>query len=150
MSFKSHIKKKYIFLLGTWSIYTNGFKYHIKKILCYFFKLKYLNQTLKKHNFFLGNMSVYTNGFQISHLKKKKNTRSRSGHGLTGFGQVVTPAGLLTNPDRSSPRVDPLSRSMFNNFAYKLSTWQWLIIISVFAAAIHCYWRCLSGVYVIF
>ena len=38
-----------------------GFKSHIKKILCYPFKLKYLNQkalypTLKKYNFFLGNI----------------------------------------------------------------------------------------------
>jgi hypothetical protein len=35
-----------------------GFKYYIKKILCYPFNLKYLTQkvfypTLKKHNFFL-------------------------------------------------------------------------------------------------
>ena len=38
-----------------------GFKSHIKKILCYPFKLKYLNQkifypTLKKDTFFLGNI----------------------------------------------------------------------------------------------
>jgi hypothetical protein len=38
-----------------------GFKSHIKKILCYPFKLKYLNQnvfypTLKKYNIFLGNI----------------------------------------------------------------------------------------------
>ena len=46
-----------------------GFKSHIKMILCYPFKLKYLNQkvfypTLKKHNFFLGNIEyIYINGF---------------------------------------------------------------------------------------
>ena len=60
-----------------------GFKSHIKKILCYPFKLKYLNQkvfypTLKKHNFFLGNIEyIYNNGFQIPHLKKKKPGRGR-------------------------------------------------------------------------
>ena len=40
---------------------------------------------------------------------KKKNTRFRQVTsclvGSTGFGRVVAPAGLLTNPDRSIPRV---------------------------------------------
>ena len=87
-----------------------GFKSHIKKILCYHFKLKYLNQkvfhsTLKKHSFFLGNIEyIYTDGFQISHLKKKKN-ESRPGHGLTRRADRVWPGRYtgrsLTNPDRS-------------------------------------------------
>ena len=73
-----------------------NFKSNIKKILCYSFKLKYLNQKVfhstlkKKSNFFLENIEyIYTNRFQISHLKKKKKkkkTRSLSGrprHKLT-------------------------------------------------------------------
>ena len=54
-----------------------GFKSYIKKILCYPFKLKYLNQkvffyhTLKKHNFFPGNIEYIYIGFQILYLKKK-------------------------------------------------------------------------------
>jgi len=45
---------------------------HIKKILYYPFKLKYLNKKiypiLKKHNFFLVNIEyIYAKGLQISH-----------------------------------------------------------------------------------
>jgi hypothetical protein len=36
--------------------------------------------------------------------------------GSTGFCRVVAPAGLLTNPDRSSHRVDLPGRSEFNNY----------------------------------
>jgi hypothetical protein len=48
---------------------------------------------------------------------EKKNTGSRLGHGLTGLCRVVTPAGLLTNLDRSSHWIDPPDRSGFNNCA---------------------------------
>jgi len=49
------------------------FKSHIEKILCYPFKLNYLNQKvfypmLKKYDFFLGNIEyIYTKGLQISY-----------------------------------------------------------------------------------
>jgi hypothetical protein len=49
-------------------------------------------------------------------LHLKKNIGSRSGHGSTGFGQVVALADLLTNSDRSSHRIDPLGQSEFNNY----------------------------------
>jgi hypothetical protein len=42
---------------------------------------------------------------------EKKNTGSRVGHRLTGLCRVVTPAGLLTNSDRSSHWIDPPGRS---------------------------------------
>jgi len=50
-----------VFFMETYSIYIKGFQIHIEKILCYPFKLKYLNQnvfypTLKKHSFFHGNI----------------------------------------------------------------------------------------------
>ena len=38
------------------------------------------------------------------YLKKKK--LGHPGHGSTGFCQVVAPAGLLKNTDRSSHRID--------------------------------------------
>jgi hypothetical protein len=64
-----------------------GFKSHIKKILCYFFKLKYLNQkvfypTLKKHNFFLGNIE-YIYWWVSNPTFEKKNIGCRPGHRLT-------------------------------------------------------------------
>jgi len=37
----------------------------------------------------------------------KKNIGSRSGHGSTGFGQVVALADLLTNSNRSTHRASP-------------------------------------------
>ena len=53
------------------------------------------------------------------HLKRKKKTpgpvRVSSGPGLTGFCRVVAPADLLTNPDRSSHRIDPPGWAEFNN-----------------------------------
>jgi len=71
-----------------------GFKSHIKKILCYPFKLKYLNQKvfypiLKKHNFFSWEHRVYIPmGFKSHIWKKKKRVLTgsrpgRPGHGLT-------------------------------------------------------------------
>ena len=114
MSFKSHIEKTQFFSCKHRIYILMGFKFHIKKILCYPFKLKYLNQkvfypTLKKKKiFFIETQSIYTNGFQIPHLKKKKHrvlARSRPGNGLTRWvDRVVALTGLLTNPDRSSPR----------------------------------------------
>jgi len=58
MGFKSHVEKTYFFSREHGVYILIGFKSHIEKILCYPFKLKYLNQkvfypTLKKHNFFL-------------------------------------------------------------------------------------------------
>jgi hypothetical protein len=41
-------------------------------------------------------------GYKRKTTFEKKNTGSRLGHGLTGLCRVVTPAGLLTNSDRSS------------------------------------------------
>ena len=80
-----------------------SFKSHIKRILCYYFKLKYLNQkvfhlTLKKYNFFLKNIEyIYTNRFQISHLKKKTGSRpGRLRHGLTCWVDQVW-SGHYTN-----------------------------------------------------
>jgi len=69
-----------------------GFKSHIEKILCYPFKLKYLNQKvflshIEKNNIFLGNIEyIYTNGFQIPHLKKKK---TGSWPGLASVARVT-------------------------------------------------------------
>ena len=93
-----------------------GFKSHIKKILCYPLKLKYLNQkvfypTLKKHNFFLGNIEyIYQWVSNPTFEKKKKGVLAgsrpgRPGHGLTRFDQVIALTGILTNPDQSNPRV---------------------------------------------
>ena len=53
------------------------FKSHIENILCYPFKLKYLNQkvfypTLKKHKFFLVNIEYYTKALQNSNSTLKK------------------------------------------------------------------------------
>jgi len=53
--------KKYLLSWEHRAYILKGFKSHIEKILCYPFKLKYLNQkvfypTLKKHNFFLVNI----------------------------------------------------------------------------------------------
>jgi hypothetical protein len=48
-----------------------------------------------------------------SHLKKKNQVSSEfvqvisQPAGSIGFCRVVAPAGLVTNPDRSSHRVDP-------------------------------------------
>ena len=129
MSFKSHIEKTQFFSCKHRIYILMGFKFHIKKILCYPFKLKYLNQkdfypTLKKKKiFFIETQSIYTNGFQIPHLKKKKHrvlARSRPGNGLTRWvDRVVALTGLLTNPDRSSPRVDQPGRSRFNNYGFQ-------------------------------
>ena len=63
-------------------------------------------------------------GFK-SHICKTKQNKTKHrvslgshlDHGLTGFGRVVASADLLTNPDRSSPWVDPPGRSGFNNYA---------------------------------
>jgi hypothetical protein len=44
MGFKSHIKKTYFFFCEHRIYILKGFKSHIEKILCYYFKLKYLNQ----------------------------------------------------------------------------------------------------------
>jgi hypothetical protein len=48
-------------------------------------------------------------GYRRKNTFEKKNIGSRSGHGSTGFGRAVAPASLLTNPDRSSHRVDRIS-----------------------------------------
>jgi len=55
--------------------------------------------------------------------KKKNGFRPGPGHGLTGSCRLVAPAGLSTNSDRSitrliESRVDPSSRSGFNNCDY--------------------------------
>ena len=118
-------------------------------ILCYPFKLKYLNQkffypTLKKRNFFSWKHRIYIlMGFKSHIWKKKKNTpglgrvspESRfdppSRSGLTGslhwpiFWQTWTgPA-----PRSTGSRVDPPGRVGFNNY-YGLRrgealSWQW-------------------------
>ena len=59
MGIKPHIEKKYFFCWEHRVYIQKGFESHIKKILCYPFKLKYLNQkvfypTLKNIIFFLG------------------------------------------------------------------------------------------------
>ena len=57
---------------------------------------------------------------QKPHLKRKKKTLGLPGsYGSTGFCRVVAPAGLLTNPDRSSHPVDPPGRSGFKNYGSK-------------------------------
>ena len=46
-------------------------------------------------------------GYRRQTKFEKKNIRFRSGHGSTRrVNQVVAPAGLLTNPDRSNHQVD--------------------------------------------
>jgi hypothetical protein len=52
---------------------------------------------------------------------RRKNTFEKKTSGLARvMGRpglaAVAPAGLLTNPDRSSHRVDPSSRFGFNNY----------------------------------
>jgi hypothetical protein len=57
-----------------------GFKSHIKRILCYPFKLKYLNQKvfypiLKKHNFFLENIEYIYWWVSNSTFEREKKTQ---------------------------------------------------------------------------
>jgi hypothetical protein len=87
-----------------------GFKSHIKMILCYPFKLKYLNKKifysiLKKQNFFLGNIE-YIHWWVLNSTfeREKKNTGSHSG--LT----------LVT--------VDPPGRSGLAGSVHRLVFWQ--------------------------
>jgi hypothetical protein len=107
MSFKSHIEKTWIFSCEHRVHILMSFKSYIKRILCYSFKLKYLNQkifhpTLKKHNFFLKNIEyIYTNRFQISHLKKNR-----------------------VSPGSPASRVDPLGRSSLAESLYWSVFWQ--------------------------
>ena len=55
-------------------------------------------------------------GFK-SHIFLKKIGSRRVSPGLTHqVDRVVASAGLLTNPDWSSPGVDPPDRSGFNNY----------------------------------
>jgi hypothetical protein len=82
MDFKSHIEKTQLFSWKHIIYIRKGFKSYIEKILCYLFKLKYLNQnffypTLKKHNFFWEHKLYILMGFK-SHIWKK-NTRSCPG-----------------------------------------------------------------------
>ena len=113
-----------------------GFKSHIEKILCYPFKLKYLNQKVfiphwKNMVFFHSwKHRVYILMSFKSHIwGKKKKTGSRPGlPGSPGFGPAVGIAGLLLNPDRSSHRVDrvpghPPGRTGFNNCGFTLQAW---------------------------
>ena len=74
MGFKSHIEKTKLFSWEYRVYIQKGFKSHIEKILCYPFKLKYLNQidfyfTLKKHNFFWEHRVHILMSFK-SHIKK--------------------------------------------------------------------------------
>ena len=71
-----------------------SFKSHIKKILCYPFKLKYLNQkvfypTLKKHNFFLGNIKYIYQWVSNPTFEKKTPSLGR-----------VSPESLVNPPGR--------------------------------------------------
>jgi hypothetical protein len=133
MSFKFYIEKTRIFSCEH-RVYTlMSFKSNIKKILYYSFKLKYLNQkvfhpTLKKNIiFFLKNIEyIYTNRFQISYLKKKPDLArvarvigwpARS----TGFDRVIVSAGLLINPDKFSPKINPSNWCEFNKYG---SRWE--------------------------
>jgi len=88
-----------------------GFKSHIKKILCYLFKLKYLNQiffypTLKKHNFFFWEHKVYIlMGFKSYIWKEKKHrflAESCPSHGLTRRVDQVWP-GRCTDQSFDKP-----------------------------------------------
>jgi hypothetical protein len=58
-------------------------------------------------------------GFKSHIWKKTKKTKTGSRPGSPGFGRAVATAGLLSNPDRSSHRVDPPGRAGFNNSALK-------------------------------
>jgi hypothetical protein len=60
---------------------------------------------------------------QKPHLKKNRVSSGFSWvmdrpAGSPGFCRVVAPAGLLTNPNRFSLRVDPPGRTRFNNYAF--------------------------------
>jgi hypothetical protein len=55
---------------------------------------------------------------QICHGESPGSCPGCLGHGSTGFGRVIAPAGLLTNPDRSSHQVDQPGRFGFNNYDY--------------------------------
>ena len=76
MGFKPHIEIKNIYFFFEHRVYIRkGFRSYIEKILCYLFKLKYLNQkvlypTLKKHNFFLGNIEYIYEKVSNPILKK--------------------------------------------------------------------------------
>jgi hypothetical protein len=61
---------------------------------------------------------------------RRKTTFKKIKHRVSpGFGWVVAPAGLLTNLDRSSHRVDPPGRSEFNNYGSNVTG---LLLISLF------------------
>jgi len=114
-----------------------GFKSHIKKILCYPFKLKYLNQkvfypTLKKHNFFLGNIEYIYQWVSNPTFEKKKRGLGRVSS--RSPGSRVDPPGWpgLTRslhwpvfwqtrtsptPGSAGSQVDPPGRFGFNNYA---------------------------------
>jgi hypothetical protein len=115
-----------------------GFKSHIKKILCYPFKLKYLNQKvfypiLKKHNFFSWEHRVYIPmGFKSHIWKKKKkgldrvSSRSPGSRvdplgrpGLTGslHWPVFWQTRTGPTPRSAGSWVDTPSRFEFNNYA---------------------------------
>ena len=55
------------------------------------------------------------------HLKRKKKglVRVRLSRPGTGFYRVVEPVSLLTNPDQSGNRVNPLDQTGFNNSTHK-------------------------------
>jgi hypothetical protein len=69
---------------------------------------------------------------------RRKTTFKKIKHRVSpGFGWVVAPAGLLTNLDRSSHRVDPPGRSEFNNYGSNVTG---LLLISLFSSfSLHFY-----------
>jgi len=117
--FLSHIEKTWFFSWEHRLYIWKAFKSHIEKILCYSFKLKYLNQKIflshiERTWFFSWEHRVYILMSFKSHILKKKNQVSSEfawvarvpGPGSPKFGRAVTTAGLLLNPDRSSHQVD--------------------------------------------
>jgi len=46
----------------------------------------------------------------------------------TGSDRFFTFTGLLSNPDRSSPRVDPLGRAGFYNYDMNERFWYFIIV----------------------
>ena len=79
-----------------------SFKSHIEKILCYPFKLKYLNQkkfypTLKKHNFFLMNIEYIYKKVLNPTLKKQLFSWKHRVHILRGFKSHIEKIKYFSN-----------------------------------------------------
>jgi predicted membrane channel-forming protein YqfA (hemolysin III family) len=63
---------------------------------------------------------------------RRKTTFKKIKHRVSpGFGWVIAAAGLLTNLDWSSHRIDPSDRSGFNNYGSNAAG---LLLISLFSS----------------